>query len=61
MALFVFIYIKFVSLDNVILTLIPVVIGTLIYVLHLFKLDHGIQDEISGMVTTFGLPWPKWL
>ncbi len=61
MALFVFIYIQFVSLDNVLLTLIPVVIGALIYVLLLFKLDRGIRDEITGMVTTFGLPWPKWL
>jgi O-antigen/teichoic acid export membrane protein len=61
MALFVFIYIQFVSLDNVILTLIPVVIGALLYVLLLFKLDRGIRDEIAGMITTFGLPWPKWL
>jgi len=61
MALFVFIYIQFVSLDNVVFTLIPVVIGAFIYVTLLLKLDRGIRDEIAGMVTTFGLPWPKWL
>jgi len=61
MALFVFIYIQCVPLDNVVVTLIPVVIGALIYFPLLLKLDRGIRDEIAGMVTTFGLPWPKWL
>ncbi|MEA5037131.1 MAG: flippase [Methanocorpusculum sp.] len=61
MALFVFVYIRFVPLDNVFVTLIPVIIGALIYIFLLLKLDHGIRDEIAGMVTTFGLPWPKWL
>jgi len=61
MALFVFVYIRFVPLDNVFITLIPVIIGALIYVFVLLKLDRGIRDEIAGMVTTFGLPWPKWL
>ena len=61
MGLFVFIYKQFVPLDNVILTLIPVVIGAVIYFLLLFKIDRGIRDEIAGMVATLGLPWPKWL
>ena len=61
MGLFVFIYKLFIPLDNVILTLIPVVIGAGIYFFLLFKIDRGIHDEIAGMVTTFGLPWPKWL
>ena len=61
MGLFVFVYKLFIPLDNVILTLIPVCIGAVIYFLLLFKIDHGIRDEIAGMVTTLGLPWPKWL
>lgn len=61
MALFVFIYMQFVPLDNVVVTMIPVVIGALIYFFTLLKLDSGIHDEIAGMITTFGLPWPKWL
>ena len=61
MGLFVFIYKLFVPLDNVILTLIPVCIGAVIYFFLLFKIDRGIRDEIAGMVTTLGLPWPKWL
>jgi hypothetical protein len=61
MGLFVFIYKLFVPLDNVILTLIPVFIGAVIYFFLLFKIDRGIRDEIAGMVTTLGLPWPKWL
>ena len=61
MGLFVFIYKQFIPLDNVILTLIPVVIGAVIYFFLLFKIDRGIRDEIAGMVATLGLPWPKWL
>ncbi|WP_319379228.1 flippase [uncultured Methanocorpusculum sp.] len=61
MTIFVFIYMQFIPLDNVVVTLVPVVVGALIYVCLLFKLDRGIRDEIAGMVTTFGLPWPKWL
>jgi O-antigen/teichoic acid export membrane protein len=61
MALFVFIYIQIVPLTNVGFVLIPVIIGALLYIFVLFKLDRGIRNEISGMVTTFGLPWPKWL
>ncbi len=61
MALFVFVYIRFVPLDNIVVTLIPVIIGAFIYFPLLLKLDRGIRDEIAGMVTTFGFPWPKWL
>ena len=61
MGLFVFIYKLFVPLDNVILTLIPVAVGAVLYFFLLFKIDRGIRDEIAGMVTTLGLPWPKWL
>lgn len=61
MGLFVFIYKLFIPLDNVILTLIPVVVGAVLYFFLLFKIDRGIRDEIAGMVTTLGLPWPKWL
>ena len=61
MGLFVFIYKLFIPLDNVILTLIPVAVGAVLYFFLLFKIDRGIRDEIAGMVTTLGLPWPKWL
>ena len=61
MGLFVFIYKLVVPLDNVILTLIPVAVGAVLYFFLLFKIDRGIRDEIAGMVTTLGLPWPKWL
>ena len=61
MGIFVFIYTLFVPLDNVILTLIPVAVGSFIYFFLLFKIDRGIRDEIAGMVKTFGIPWPKWL
>ena len=61
MGLFVFIYKLFVPLDNIIMTLIPVCVGAVIYFFLLFKIDRGIRDEIAGMVTTLGLPWPKWL
>ena len=61
MGLFVFLYTRFIPLDNIILTLIPVAVGAVIYIFLLFKIDRGIRDEIAGMVTTLGLPWPRWL
>ncbi|MDO5844789.1 MAG: polysaccharide biosynthesis C-terminal domain-containing protein, partial [Methanocorpusculum sp.] len=61
MGAFVFIYKLFIPLDNVIVTLIPVVIGALIYSILLLKLDKGIRNEIADMVTTIGIKWPKWL
>ena len=61
MGLFVIIYKLFVPLDNVLLTLIPVASGSVLYFFLLFKIDRGIRDDIAGIVTAFGLPWPKWL
>jgi hypothetical protein len=61
MGIFILFYKQLIPLDNVILTLIPVCIGAVIYFFLLFKIDSGIRNEIAGMVTTLGLPWPKWL
>ncbi len=61
MVLFLLVYLHSIPLTNVVLTLIPVLIGAGIYFLLLFRLDRGIRDELAGIVTQFGLPWPKWL
>lgn len=61
MGAFVLIYMLFVPLSNVFLTLVPVAIGAVIYFLLLFKIDKDIRDEVRGVVKNFGLPWPKWL
>ena len=61
MAFFVLLYKHFIPLDNVILTIIPVVVGACLYIFLLLKIDSGIRDDIADVVTTLGLPWPKWL
>ncbi|HJJ31678.1 MAG TPA: flippase [Methanocorpusculum sp.] len=57
----VLVYTLLVPMSNVCLVLIPVALGGLLYSLLLLKLDKGIHDDIKGMVTNFGLPWPKRL
>lgn len=61
MALFVGSYRMFVSLSSVWLTLIPVVLGGLLYGLLVLKLDRKICDELKAIVTQMNLPWPDWL
>lgn len=35
--------------------------GALIFFAVLFRLERGIRNEISEMVTHLGLPWPSWM
>ena len=44
---------------NIFICMVDVILITYFFIL--FKIDRGIRDEIAGMVTTLGLPWPKWL
>lgn len=55
MGLLIFAYKVVVPLDNIVLTLVPVVLGVLIYVCVLFKLDKGIRDDAVGILANFGL------
>jgi len=38
-----------------------VALGALVYVILLLKTDGGIHDDLKGVVTQIGLPWPGWL
>ncbi len=38
-----------------------VIIGALIYLLVLLKLDRKIHDELKDLSVNLGVPWPRWL
>ena len=61
MTLFIGGYRLFVPLSNVWLTVIPVILGGLVYGFLLLKLDMGICNELRGIVTQLNIPWPDWL
>lgn len=38
-----------------------VIVGAIIYLIVLIKLDREIHDEIKNISINFGVPWPRWL
>jgi O-antigen/teichoic acid export membrane protein len=48
-------------LSHVIAVLSVVIIGAVIYVVVLFRLDKGIHDELKNLSVNLGVPWPKGL
>ena len=48
-------------LTHVIAVLAVVIIGAVIYILVLFKLDKEIHDELKNLSVNLGVPWPGWL
>jgi O-antigen/teichoic acid export membrane protein len=48
-------------LTHVIAVFASVIIGALIYILVLFKLDKEIHDELKSLSVNLGVPWPGWL
>ena len=48
-------------LTHVLTVLALVIIGALIYILILFKLDRKIHDEIRDICVNLGIPWPRSL
>jgi len=48
-------------LTHVIAVFALVIIGALIYILVLFKLDKEIHDELKNLSVNLGVPWPGWL
>lgn len=61
MALFVGFYRMMVPLSSVWVTLVPVIVGGIIYSILILKLDWKMCDELKGIVTKVGIPWPEWL
>jgi O-antigen/teichoic acid export membrane protein len=50
-----------VSLNHVLVVLATVIMGALIYIFVLFRLDRGIHDEIKNLCINLGISWPGWL
>jgi len=48
-----------VPLSHVIAVLAVVIIGALIYILVLFKLDRRIHNELKDLSGNLGVPWPR--
>lgn len=61
MSVVVGIYRLFVPLSNVWLTVIPVVIGGIIYIILILKFDRKIYDELKGLITQMNVSWPHWV
>ena len=61
MSLFVGGYRLIVPLSNVWLALVPVVLGGVIYVVLVLKLDKKIYEELKGIMIQMNVAWPKWL
>jgi O-antigen/teichoic acid export membrane protein len=54
-------YILFVPLSNVFSVLLAVVLGGIVYLLAVLRLDKGINNEIKDLTLQLGLPWPKFI
>jgi O-antigen/teichoic acid export membrane protein len=61
MSIFIVVYRMFVPLSNVWLTIIPVVLGGVVYGILILKLDRKIYEELTGIMAQLNLPWPKWI
>ena len=61
MSLFVGGYRMVVPLSNVWLTLVPVVLGGMIYVVLVLKFDRKIYEELKGIMMQMNVTWPEWL
>ncbi|MFZ3060708.1 MAG: flippase [Candidatus Methanoperedens sp.] len=61
MAFIVGCYRLLIPLSNVWFSLIPVVLGGIVYAILILKFDRNICDELKGIVTQMNLTWPYWL
>ena len=61
MGLFVGGYRMVVPLENVWLSLVPVVLGGMIYGVLILKLDRKIYEELKGIMMQMNVAWPEWL
>lgn len=51
-------YSVIIPLTSVFVVLGAVALGGLVYLLVLLKIDRGIHDELKGLTTGLGIPWP---
>lgn len=61
MSIFIIIYRLLVPLSNVSLTLVPVVLGALVYGILILKLDRKIYEELTEILAQMNLKWPERL
>ena len=61
MAMFIGAYRLSISLSNIWLTLVPVILGGVLYGILVLKFDLKIHNELKNIVTQMNLPWPNWL
>ncbi|MCX5635883.1 MAG: flippase [Planctomycetota bacterium] len=51
----------FLPLTHVVAVLAAVIVGAVIYIFALFRLDQKIHDDIKDLSINLGVPWPRWL
>ena len=50
-----------VPLSSVWVTLVPVVVGAVVYVVLVLKFDRKIYEELKGIMMQMNVVWPEWL
>ncbi|MDW7727989.1 MAG: polysaccharide biosynthesis C-terminal domain-containing protein, partial [Candidatus Methanoperedens sp.] len=50
-----------VPLSNVWITLVPVMLGGVVYGLLILKLDRKIYEELKEIMARMNVTWPEWL
>lgn len=61
MSVFVVFYKYIFTLTNVWITLVPVIIGSVIYIFLILRLDPRIYKDLKDISTRMNLPWPRML
>ena len=61
MGLLVGVYRLIIPLSNLWLTLLPVILGSILYGILILKFDNSIYNEIKKIAVQMNLPWPHWL
>jgi O-antigen/teichoic acid export membrane protein len=61
MGILLFVIRLLLPLTHVVSVLAVVIVGAVIYILVLFKLDRRIHDELKDLSVNLGVPWPMWL
>lgn len=54
-------YRLFVPMSSVWLVLLPVVLGGVVFIILLIKIDQKIYDDLKTIITQMNLPWPYWI
>lgn len=61
MTIFVGLYRIFIPLSSVWLSIIPVILGGIIYGVLILKFDRKVCDEFKGIFSQMNVYWPNWL